>query len=35
MSIRETYISMKKPIYVGLLTGSNEPIAGDLLLNYG
>lgn len=35
MSTRETYISIKKPIYFGLLTGSSEPIAGDLILNYG
>ena len=35
MNTRETCILMKKPIYFGLFTGSNEPIAGDLLLDYG
>lgn len=35
MYIRETYISMKKPIAFGFIAGLNEPVAGDVLLNYG
>lgn len=35
MHIREAYISMKKPIHLGFFAGVNEPVAGDVLLNYG
>ncbi len=35
MHIRETYISTKMPMTLGLFTGVNEQAAGDVLLNYG
>ncbi|MBB6429122.1 hypothetical protein HNQ40_000928 [Algisphaera agarilytica] len=35
MHTRETYIWMIKPIAFGFIAGINEPVAGDVLLNYG